>query len=110
MATGESAPESGFPVEVVYAEPGQQVLRQMTVNPGTSVLEAVRLADLRKEFPALRPEDAEFAVWGRKAAAGHVLRHGDRVEILRPLKIDPRDARRTLAQAGQVMGGAKDPP
>jgi putative ubiquitin-RnfH superfamily antitoxin RatB of RatAB toxin-antitoxin module len=43
--------------------------------------------------------DAQWAqlpvgVWGRKARLDHVLREGDRVEIYRPLQIDPKLARR----------------
>ena len=33
-------------------------------------------------------------VWGRKEAMAHVLREGDRVELVRPLKVDPKEARR----------------
>jgi uncharacterized protein len=33
-------------------------------------------------------------VWGRKEPAGHVLREGDRVELVRPLVVDPKEARR----------------
>jgi putative ubiquitin-RnfH superfamily antitoxin RatB of RatAB toxin-antitoxin module len=32
-----------------------------------------------------------------------VLSAGDRVEIYRPLQLDPRDARRRLAALGQTM-------
>ena len=110
MAIDKRPGDTRLSVEVVYAERDRQVLKQIEIAPGTSALEAVRLADLQKEFPRIRPANADIAVWGRKVAADEVLRHGDRVEVLRPLEIDPRDARRTLAQAGQVMGGAKDPP
>jgi hypothetical protein len=36
-------------------------------------------------------------VFGRRVDGQHVLRAGDRVEIYRPLKVDPRDARRRAA-------------
>lgn len=36
----------------------------------------------------------ETGVWGRKQAADHLLRDGDRVELYRPLKVDPKVARR----------------
>jgi putative ubiquitin-RnfH superfamily antitoxin RatB of RatAB toxin-antitoxin module len=35
------------------------------------------------------------------------LQPGDRVEICRPLRTDPRDLRRMLQASGQVMGGSK---
>lgn len=33
-------------------------------------------------------------VWGRAVALGAALKHGDRVEVYRPLKVDPKVARR----------------
>ena len=38
--------------------------------------------------------DGAVGVWGRKAALDHVLKAGDRVEIYRPLQVDPKEARR----------------
>ena len=38
------------------------------------------------------------AVWGRKVPPHHVLRSGDRVEVLRPLRVDPKLARRERFQ------------
>ncbi len=46
---------------------------------------------------------AAFGVWGKVRAAEHVLRDGDRVEIYRALKADPKDARR--ANAGKRRSG-----
>ena len=34
------------------------------------------------------------AVWGRRRPLDHLLRDGDRVEVCRPLLIDPKEARR----------------
>ena len=45
----------------------------------------------------------EIGVWGRVVEPGYRLKSGDRVEIYRPLEIDPRDARRKLAEAGRTM-------
>jgi putative ubiquitin-RnfH superfamily antitoxin RatB of RatAB toxin-antitoxin module len=38
-----------------------------------------------------------YAVFGERAEAADVLRDGDRVELLRPLQIDPKEARRRRA-------------
>ena len=38
-----------------------------------------------------------YAIFGVKAEASTVLREGDRIELLRPLQIDPKDARRRRA-------------
>ena len=38
-----------------------------------------------------------FAVFGERVGSEHVLRDGDRLELLRPLEADPKDARRRRA-------------
>jgi putative ubiquitin-RnfH superfamily antitoxin RatB of RatAB toxin-antitoxin module len=38
-----------------------------------------------------------FAVFGERVGSGHILRDGDRLELLRPLEADPKDARRRRA-------------
>lgn len=46
---------------------------------------------------ALSPEaigQAEIGVWGRRCALDQPVREGDRVEIYRPLVVDPKVARR----------------
>lgn len=106
MAVDETVNTGTLSVEVVYAERGRQVLRQLQVRPGTTALQAVRIAGLDREFPDFQRDAPDLAVWGNKADRGVILRHGDRVEVLRPLQIDPRDARRALAQSGRVMGGS----
>jgi putative ubiquitin-RnfH superfamily antitoxin RatB of RatAB toxin-antitoxin module len=37
-------------------------------------------------------------VWGRRATPGQLLREGDRVEVCRPLLVDPKVARRERFQ------------
>ena len=43
-----------------------------------------------------------LAVFGERVDPQHLLRDGDRVELLRPLQVDPKDARRR--RAGQQPG------
>lgn len=46
-----------------------------------------------------------MAVWGRRCTADALLRDGDRLELLRPLRVDPKVARRERFQ-GQGARGA----
>ncbi|RLA27619.1 MAG: hypothetical protein DRQ63_05505, partial [Gammaproteobacteria bacterium] len=43
-------------------------------------------------------------IWGRAVQEDQSLREGDRIEIYRSLLIDPRAARRQLAEHGGFMG------
>ena len=45
------------------------------------------------------PEPLLVGVWGKRVAPGHVLHDGDRVEIYRPLTVDPKEARRLRYRA-----------
>ena len=94
-------PDRDARVEVVYALPDRQRVVQLPLRDGMTVLEAVRAAGLEREFPEIAGRDLVLGIYGRRVEATEVLRSGDRVEIYRPLKFDPRDARRKAAQAGR---------
>jgi putative ubiquitin-RnfH superfamily antitoxin RatB of RatAB toxin-antitoxin module len=81
-------------VEVVLAEPASQVVHTLEVPPGTTAYQAVLLAGVTM------PASAALGVFSRRVEADHVLSPGDRVEIYRPLTIDPMDARRRRARRG----------
>ena len=80
-------------VQVVLAWPHRCLERELVLEEGATVADAVRLAGLGH-----KEEVAGFAVFGVAAAASVPLRDGDRVELLRPLRMDPKEARRRRAQ------------
>jgi uncharacterized protein len=47
-------------------------------------------------------EPAAVGVWGRVKSSDYVLRADDRVEIYRPLEVDPKDARRAKVEANRT--------
>jgi len=96
-------------VEVAYAEPERQFLETLELPAGTTAGEAVARSGLKRAFPALDFSVAPIGVWGTPVERGHVLADGDRVEVYRPLAMDPREARRQLAARGGAMG-RKDGP
>lgn len=82
-------------VTVVFAPAARQI-RQVTLElpAGSRADSAVQRSDF---LEGLRPEEVaalELGIWGRKVAADQVLRDGDRVELYRELKVDPKVARR----------------
>lgn len=78
-------------VEVVHALAGTQKIVVLHLPAGTSAGEAVRAS-------GLRTGGLRLGIGGRLVAASHVLRSGDRVELLRPLAMDPKEARRRRAR------------
>jgi len=99
-------PES-LRVRVVYALPDQQVSIELEVPPGTTAADAVTLSKLFKKFPEAAARPLACAVFGRAVPATYELREGDRVEILRPLLIDPKQSRREAAERSRAAARSK---
>lgn len=83
-------------VEVVYASPGLQALRRLSLPAGSSVSDAIRESRLIAEFPQV--DLSRVGIHGRLVQRDARLREGDRIEIYRPLQGDPKDVRRKRAQ------------
>ena len=94
-------------VEVVFAIPEHQRLVGLSLPPGSTVNDAIVKSRVGEQFPSLDLSEFEVGIWGRVVARDQVLTAGDRVEIYRPLAMDPREARRRLAAAGQTMARTK---
>lgn len=78
-------------VEVVRALPAEQRVVALELAEGATAGEAVRASGLVADHAAL-------GRFGRKIDPGARLKDGDRIELLRPLADDPREARRRRAR------------
>ena len=95
--------ESLLHIEVVFATPAKQTIVELNVPAGTTIVDAISQSGLRDKFGEDIPEDSPFGIWGSVVEPGRLLEDGDRVEIYRDLELDPREARRLLAQQGRTM-------
>lgn len=86
-------------IEVAYARPERQVLVTLELPRGATLLDAVRKSGLLQQFPEIELERATLGVFGKIKAGDEILSGGDRVEIYRPLLVDPKQARRKRAAA-----------
>lgn len=97
-------------VEVVYASPSRQRLIGLKVPLGTTALDAVQRSGILEEFPEIEVSKLSVGIFSKlldgrsnPAAQEYVLQPRDRVEIYRPLLIDPKQARlRRAARAKQA--------
>lgn len=81
-------------IEVVYSPAAAQVDRVLLRLPAGACLgDAVRASGLCERH-ALEAESLRTGIWGRMQPLQAVLRDQDRVEMYRPLKVDPKEARR----------------
>jgi putative ubiquitin-RnfH superfamily antitoxin RatB of RatAB toxin-antitoxin module len=86
-------------IEVVYATTGRQHVVELPLEDGLTALGAVMKSGLLEEFPGLDSARMALGVWGRRVRGDEPLHAGDRVEVYRPLRFDPRAARREAARA-----------
>jgi uncharacterized protein len=98
----EQADASRNIIRVVYALPDRQEIVDVAAEPDMSVGAAVERSGLVKRFPELETRPLACAIFGRPAALTHKVQPGDRVEILRPLAIDPKEQRRQAAARGRA--------
>jgi putative ubiquitin-RnfH superfamily antitoxin RatB of RatAB toxin-antitoxin module len=82
-------------VEVVFARPERQTVRRVRLPAGSTVEDAVRASGLAEELGDLGP--GAVGIYGKAVPAMTVVREGDRVEIYRPLRADPKDLRQARA-------------
>ena len=79
-------------IEVAYALFEEQFLFVEEVPEGTTVGAALEQSKLLQEFPGLNTD--KVGIFGKIVNKDQVLKEFDRIEVYRPLKVDPRDRRR----------------
>lgn len=100
-------------VEVVFS-PAARVVRCVTLSlpAHSTVRDALHASGL------MGPGECDCAtgIWGRRASPGTRLRDRDRVEVYRPLTVDPKEARRLRYRThgekrpkGRPLASAKKP-
>ena len=81
-------------VQVCYASEALQFLRELRVDAGTTLEQAVRLSGLLQAAPDIDLATMAVGIHAKKKTLDTVLREHDRVELYRPLIADPKHARR----------------
>ena len=86
-------------VSVAFAYPDRQVLLSTDLAEGATLRDAIEQSGIRDKIPEIDLEQMRVGVFGKLKALDDAVRSSDRVEIYRPLKADPKEARRARAQA-----------
>lgn len=91
----EAAGADGLTVEVVCALAPHQWLRaEVRLPPGATAVQALKASGLAAQLPEGLLDRLTLGLWGRACAPETLLHDGDRVELTRPLTVDPKEARR----------------
>ncbi len=82
-------------VSVVYSPAPRQVREWALSMPiGSNARQAVAQCGVLAEFADLALDTLNVGIWGKRFSLNHKLKDNDRVEIYRPLRVDPKVARR----------------
>ena len=92
-------------VEVAFALPTEQVLLTVDVPAGATVETAIRASGVLERVPAIDLGVYRVGIFGKLARLDAPLREGDRVEIYRPLTVDPTEARRRRVEERRKARG-----
>ena len=76
-------------VGVAYATNEEQAWLDISVFEGATIKEAIELSGILKKFPEVDLEKQKVGIFGEIASLDTIVEDGDRVEIYRPIKIDP---------------------
>ncbi|PNS11435.1 RnfH family protein [Mixta theicola] len=96
-------------VEVVYALPEKQYLRQVKVAEGSSVEQVIQASGLLELRHDIDLTQNKIGIYSRPVKLQDEVNDGDRVEIYRPLIADPKELRRQRAERSAKNKGAEAP-
>jgi len=90
-------PESLIDIEVAYATVAQQTVVALKLAVGSTAAEAITASGLLSRFPEISSAVLHVGIFAQVCGLNQLLKQGDRVEIYRPLRHDPKEARRQRA-------------
>jgi putative ubiquitin-RnfH superfamily antitoxin RatB of RatAB toxin-antitoxin module len=95
-------------IEVCYALPDQQTLIAVDLPEGATLQQALDASGILRRFPRIDLSTQKVGVFGKIKALDAVLADHDRVEIYRPLLVDPKLSRQRRVEktrkAGSIEG------
>lgn len=89
-------------VEVAYALPLKQTVLMVKLAQGATVEQAINESGLLRRHPELSLLDLKVGIYARSVSLTQPLQGGERIEIYRPLKADPRELRRKRAEQAKA--------
>lgn len=84
-------------VEIVYATSEKQTLLAIQIPEKSTVADTIIKSGILAQIPDIKLEALNVGIFSTPCELNHLVKHGDRIEIYRPLQNDPKDARRQRA-------------
>jgi hypothetical protein len=92
-------------IDVVCLRPDLAFRREVLLPAPATVGDAIEASGVRLRLPELATAELEVGVFGERRRLSEALHDGDRVEIYRPLTIDPKEARRVRVAVRRRRAG-----
>jgi putative ubiquitin-RnfH superfamily antitoxin RatB of RatAB toxin-antitoxin module len=91
-------------IEVCYALPDEQALIAVELPEGATVQQALDASGILRRYPQIDLKKQKVGVFGKLKPLDTVLADHDRVEIYRPLIVDPKAARQRRVEKTRREG------
>lgn len=90
----EVMPDNTVEVKLAVSLPGRSRMMTLELKSGATIADAIAASKIADAYPELDIAELEVGVWGKVKTRETVLQDGDRVEVYRPLMVEPKEARR----------------
>ena len=110
MGSVEDGPDARQVLRVAVAcspSAGVAFETQLALAASSTAFDALRASGVFERHPELAVGEPSVGIWGRACPLNTLLRDGDRVELYRPLAVEPQEARRRRAR--KARGQEEDP-
>ncbi len=97
MLDSENDQSHYIKIEVAYALLDKQVILSEKISPDTTIEEAIHLSGVLEQYPEIDLNINKVGVFGKMKKLDSTLLENDRIEIYRPLLVDPKESRRKRA-------------
>lgn len=81
-------------VEVAYARHDEQRIVSLKIEESSTLEMVINQSDILQYFPEINLTQLKIGIFGKLKKLSDLVSEGDRIEIYRPLVIDPKEARR----------------
>lgn len=81
-------------VGIAYATSIQQVWYYVDMPEGATAIEAIKASGILNQFPEINLDAQKIGIFGNIIEPNYLIEEGDRVEIYRPITIDPEKLER----------------
>lgn len=90
-------------IELIYATEKYAETIMLSLDYGTTISTAIEKSGIIKKHPEIVMGENKVGIYSKLCDLDTVLEDGDRVEIYRPLKADPKEARRSRALSQKTV-------